>query len=91
MILLKTVEAKILDLRKQKEAVIYMSSVQNDDDEAPYYVLLLTRAMDRDILQQCDAEEEKAESRQTWLAAKHESINGQLKQLKNSKQPEGHA
>ncbi len=70
MILVKTVEVKIVDLRKQKEAVMYMSSVQDDDDEMPYYALLFTRAMEKDTLQQCETEEEKAEARQTWLAAK---------------------
>jgi hypothetical protein len=39
-------------------------------------------------LQRCDTEEEKAEARQTWLAAKHEheGINGLLKQLKTEEQ-----
>ncbi len=74
VILVKTVKAKIVHLRKQKEAVMYMSSVQDDDDEMPYHALLFTRAMKKNILQQCETEEEKAEARQTWLAAKHESI-----------------
>jgi hypothetical protein len=35
-------------------------------------------------------EQEKEEARQAWLARKHDSINEQLRQLKNSKQQEGH-
>jgi hypothetical protein len=73
VIYIKTVEAKIADLRKQKEAVMYMSSVQEDDDEMSYYALLFTRAMEKDILQQCETEEERTEAQQTWLAAKHEA------------------
>jgi hypothetical protein len=43
------VDAKILHLRKQKETVMCMSSAQDDDDEIPYYALLFTHAMEKDI------------------------------------------
>jgi hypothetical protein len=35
-------------------------------------------------------EQEVEEARQAWLASKHDSINEQLRQLKNSKQQDGH-
>ena len=35
-------------------------------------------------------EQEKEKARQAWLASKHDSINEQLRQLKNSKQQDGH-
>jgi hypothetical protein len=35
-------------------------------------------------------EQEMVEARQAWLAGKHDSINEQLRQLKNSKQQQGH-
>jgi acyl transferase domain-containing protein len=34
--------------------------------------------------------QEKEEARQVWLASKHDSINDQLRQLKNNKQQKGH-
>ncbi len=98
--LMGTPEGKIADLRKQKDAVMYLSSEYNEDDMS-YYAVLFKRTIESDIsvaasaVQQRDGlkvvtEQEKEEARQAWLASKHDSINEQLRQLKNSKQQEGH-
>ena len=88
------------DLRKQKDAVMYLSG-EYDEDDMSYYAALFIRTMESDIsavalaARQIDGlksvtEQEIEEARQAWLASKHDSINEQLRQLKNSKQQEGH-
>jgi hypothetical protein len=39
---MRSVEVKILDFRKQKEAVMYLSGAHEDEDDTPYYALLFT-------------------------------------------------
>ncbi len=98
--LMGTSEGKIADLRKQKEAVMYLSGAHNDDDMS-YYAVLFKRVMESDIStaasmfqQQKEnhlvTEQEKEEAWQAWPASKHDGINEQLWQLKYSKQEEGH-
>ncbi len=100
VMLMGTPEGKIADLRKQKDAVMYLST-EYDEDDMSYYAVLFNRTMESETsaaasaLQKRDGqnavtEEEKEEARQAWLASKHDSINEQLRQLKNSKQQDGH-
>ena len=86
--LIGTSEGKMADLRKQKDAVMYLSGVY-DEDDMTYYAALFKRTMESDISAIVN-EQEKEETRQVWLACKHDSINEQLRQLKNSKLQEGH-
>ena len=66
-----------------------------------YYAALFKRTMESDIAMAASAarqvdelkivtEQEIEEARQAWLARKHDCINEQLRQLKNSKQQDGH-
>ncbi len=98
--LMGTPEGKMADLRKQKDAVMYLSG-EYDEDDMSYYAALFKRTMESDISAAASAartmdglkivtEQEKEEARQAWLASKHDSINEQLRQLKNSKQQVGH-
>ena len=98
--LLGTPEGKMGDLRKQKDAVMYLSG-EYDEDDMSYYAALFKRTMESDIAMAASAarqvdelkivtEQEIEEARQAWLARKHDSINEQLRQLKNSKQQDGH-
>ena len=98
--LLGTPEGKMGDLRKQKDAVMYLSG-EYDEDDMSYYAALFKRTMESDIAMAASAarqvdelkivtEQEIEEARQAWLASKHDSINEQLRQLKNSKQQDGH-
>ncbi len=97
--LMGTPEGKIADLRKQKDAVMYLSS-EYDEDDMSYYAVLFKRTKELDISAAASAvqrqdgqnavtEQENEEARQAWLASKHDSINEQLRQLKNSKQQDG--
>ncbi len=99
--LMGTLEGKIADLRKQKDAVMFFLSSMHDEDEMSYYAVLFKRTMESDISAAASAfqrqsgqneitEQEKEEARQAWLVSKHDGINEQLKQLKNSKQQDGH-
>jgi hypothetical protein len=98
--LIGTPDGRIADLRKQKEAVMLLSST-HDEDDMSYYAILFKRTMESDIsaatstferrgVQDEITKQEKEEARQAWLASKHDGINEQLKQLKNSKQQDGH-
>ena len=98
--LMGTPEGKMADLRKQKDTVMYLSG-EYDEDDMSYYAALFKRTMESDISATASAarqldglkivtEQEMEEARQAWLASKHGSINEQLRQLKNSKQQEGH-
>jgi hypothetical protein len=99
--LMGTPEGKMADLRKQKDAVMYLSG-EYDEDDMSYYAALFKRTMESDIAVAASAarqvdelkivtEQEIEEAiRQAWLARKHDSINEQLRQLKNSKQQDGH-
>ena len=98
--LLGTPEGKMGDLRKQKDAVMYLSG-EYDEDDMSYYAALFKRTMESDIAMAASAarqvdelkivtEQEIEEARQAWLASKHDSISEQLRQLKNSKQQDGH-
>ena len=98
--LLGTPEGKMGDLRKQKDAVMYLSG-EYDEDDMSYYAALFKRTMESDIAMAASAarqvdelkivtEQEIEEARQAWLARKHDCINEQLRQLKNSKQQDGH-
>jgi hypothetical protein len=100
VMLMETSEGKIADLRKQKDAVLYLSG-EYDEDDMSYYAVLIKRTMELDIsaaasvVQKQDGQnavtaQEKEEARQAWLASKHDSINEQLGQLKNSKQQVRH-
>ncbi len=100
VMLLGTPEGKIPDLREQKDAVMYLSS-EYDEDDMSYYAVLFKRTMESDISaaasvvqhqdgQNAVTEQEKEETRQAWLANKYDSINEQLRQLKNSKHQDGH-
>ncbi len=91
MVMLMGTEGKIADLRKQIDAVMYLSDVYDEDDMS-YYAVLFKRTMESDIAaaQKDVTEQEKEEARQAWLASKHDSINEQLTRLKNSKQQDGH-
>ena len=60
-----------------------------DEDDMTYYAALFKRTMESDISAMVN-EQEKEEARQVWLASKHDSINDQLRQLKNNKQQKGH-
>ncbi len=91
-----TPEGKMADLRKQKDAVMYLSG-DYDEDDMSYHAALFKRTMESDISASASAdglkivtEQEMEEARQAWLASKHDSINEQLRQLKNSKQQDGH-
>ena len=83
-----TPEGKMADLRKQKDAVMCLIGVY-DEDDMTYYAALFKRTMESEIAVIVN-EQEKKEARQAWLASKHDSINEQLRQLKNSKLQEGH-
>jgi len=98
--LMGTPEGKMGDLRKQKDAVMYLSG-EYDEDDMSYYAALFKRTMESDIAMAASAarqvdelkivtEQEIEEARQAWLASKHDSINEQLRQVKNSKQQDGH-
>ncbi len=76
-------------------------SSTHDEDDMSYYAILFKRTMESDISAATSAferrgvqneitEQEKEEARRAWLASKHDGINEQLKQLKNSKQQDGH-
>ena len=86
--LIGTPEGKMADLRKQKDAVMCLSGVY-DEDDMTYYAALFKRTMESEISVIVN-EQEKEDARQAWLASKHDSINEQLRQLKNSKLQEGH-
>ncbi len=49
VMLMGTPERKIADLRKQKEAEMYLSGAHNDDDDMSYYAVLFKRTMEADI------------------------------------------
>ena len=98
--LMGTPEGKMADLRKQKDAVMYLNG-EYDEDDMSYYAALFKRTMESDIAMAASAarqvdelkivtEQEIEEARQAWLARKHDSNNEQLRQLKNSKQQDGH-
>ncbi len=76
-------------------------SSTHDEDDMFYYAVLFKRTMESDIsavtstferrgVQNEITEQEKEEARQASLASKHDCINEQLRQLKNSKQQVGH-
>ena len=88
VMLMGTPEGKMSDLRKQKDAVMYLSGVY-DEDDMTYYAAMFKKTMESDVSAMVN-EQEKEEARQVWLASKHDSINEQLRQLKNSKQQKGH-
>ena len=88
VMLIGTPEGKMSDLRKQKDAVMYLSG-EYDEDDMTYYAALFKRTMEADISATVGVQE-KEEARQVWLASKHDSINDQLRQLKNNKQQKGH-
>ena len=88
VLLMGTPEGKMADLRKQKDAVMYLSS-EYDEDDMTYYASLFKRTMEAEISAIVSGQE-KEEARQVWLANKHDSINDQLRQLKNNKQQKGH-
>ena len=88
VMLMGTPEVKMSDLRKQKDAVMYLSG-EYDEDDMTYYAALFKRTMEADISATVGVQE-KEEARQVWLANKHDSINDQLRQLKNNKQQKGH-
>jgi hypothetical protein len=88
VMLIGTPEGKMSDLRKQKDAVMYLSG-EYDEDDMTYYAALFKRTMEADISATVGVQE-KEEARQVWLANKHDSINDQLRQLKNNKQQKGH-
>ncbi len=88
--LMGTPEGKIADLRKQKDAVLYLS-IEYDEEDMSYYAVLFKWTMELDIsaaasvIQQQDEQnavtrQEKEEARQAWLASKHDSINVQSQQ-----------
>ncbi len=79
---------------------MYLSG-EYDEDDMSYYAALFKRTMDSDISAAASAarridglkivtEQEIEKARQAWLASKHDNINEQLRQLKNSKQQDGH-
>ena len=75
MMLMRTPDGKIADLRKQKEAVMYLSGTHDDEDDMSYYAALFKRTMEADIAtaastfqqqrgQNVVTEQEKEEARQ---------------------------
>jgi hypothetical protein len=88
LLLIGTPEGKMADLRKQKDAVMCLSGVY-DEDDMTYHAALFKRMMEAE-LSVIAHEQDKEEARQAWLAGKHDSINEQLRQMKNSKLQEGH-
>ena len=75
MMLMRTPDGKIADLRKQKEAVMYLSGTHDDEDDMAYYAALFKQTMEADIAtaastfqqqrgQNVVTEQEKEEARQ---------------------------
>ncbi len=57
---MRTVNLQISDLRKQKDAVMCLSTFQTDEDDMPYYASLFKQAMETDISKQIVTEQRKA-------------------------------
>jgi heat shock protein HspQ len=76
-------DVRILDLRKQKDAVIYLSREQTTGDDMPFYETKFKQELDAYMAtQQLTTEQDKVEVRQIWLSGKFDSIAEKMKQLR---------